>query len=57
MGKQFALMELRMVLANTVWNYDFEFAPNEDGRTIETETLDLIILKAARLDLVFRKRV
>jgi cytochrome P450 len=55
-GKQLALMELRMVLASTVWNYDFEFAPYEDGSAIENKTLDLIILKAAKLDLVFQKR-
>jgi cytochrome P450 len=56
-GKQLALMELRMIIASTVWNYDFEFAPGEDGSTIENETLDLVILKAAKLNLVFRKRV
>jgi cytochrome P450 len=55
-GKQLALMELRMIITSTVWNYDFEFAPDEDGSTIENETLDLIILKVAKLDLVFRKR-
>lgn len=49
-------MELRIVITSTVWNYDFEFAPGEDGSTIENETLDLVILKAAKLDLVFKKR-
>lgn len=55
-GKQLAIMELRMILSSTVWNYDFEFAPGEDGSTIENDTLDLAILKAAKLDLVFKKR-
>lgn len=55
-GKQLAIMELRMILSSTVWNYDFEFAPGEDGSTIENDTLDLVILKAAKLDLVFKKR-
>lgn len=55
-GKQLALMELRMVLAETVWNYEFQFAPGEDGHIIENETMDLVILKAAPLHLVFKKR-
>jgi cytochrome P450 family 628 len=55
-GKQLALMELRMVISSTIWNYDFEFAPSEDGSTIENDTLDLVILKAGKLDLVFKKR-
>jgi len=55
-GKQLALMELSIVLASTVWNYDFELGPHEEGSTIENETHDLIILKAAKLDLVCRKR-
>lgn len=49
-------MELRIIIASTVWNYDFQFAPGEDGSTIENETLDLVILKPGKLDLVFRKR-
>ena len=56
-GKQLALMELRMVLAETVWNYEFHFAPGETGSTIENESLDLGIYKAAPLNLVFKKRV
>lgn len=55
-GKQLALMELRMILAETVWNYDFEFAPGEDGSTIQNESIDMIILRAAPLFINFTKR-
>ena len=56
-GKQLALMELRMVIASTVWRYSVSFAPGEDGSTIEKETLDLMFLKAGKLELVFEKKV
>jgi cytochrome P450 family 628 len=55
-GKQLALLEARMVLAHTVWNYEMEFAPGENGSRIINETIDIVILKAGQLDLVFRKR-
>ncbi|KAH8821374.1 cytochrome P450 [Xylogone sp. PMI_703] len=56
-GKQLALMELRMVLAETIWNYDVCFAPGEDGRGIEEKSMDLVINKPAPLFLSFKKRV
>lgn len=55
-GRQLALMELRYILAYTVWNYKFSFAPDEDGRRISEDAMDLLILKAGKLDLTFTKR-
>jgi tryprostatin B 6-hydroxylase len=49
-------MELRYLLAYTVWNYEFAYAPGENGRRIEEESLDLVIMKAGKLDVVFKKR-
>jgi cytochrome P450 family 628 len=49
-------MELRYLLAYTVWNYEFAYAPGEDGRSMEEESVDLVILKPGRLDVVFMKR-
>ncbi|KAE9379978.1 cytochrome P450 [Stipitochalara longipes BDJ] len=55
-GRQLALMELRYLLAYTVWNYKFAYAPGENGRRMEEESVDLVILKAGKLDVVFEKR-
>jgi cytochrome P450 family 628 len=55
-GRQLALMELRYLLAYTVWNYEFAYAPGETGRRMDEESVDLVILKAGKLDVVFTKR-
>jgi cytochrome P450 family 628 len=55
-GRQLALMELRYLLAYTVWNYKFAYAPGESGRRMDKESVDLVILKAGKLDVVFTKR-
>ena len=55
-GKQLAMMEMRLVIALTLWKYDFALAPGEDGKGIFDDTLDLMILKPGKLNLVFTKR-
>jgi cytochrome P450 family 628 len=55
-GRQLALMELRYMLAYTVWNYKFAYASGESGRRMDEESVDLVILKAGKLDVVFTKR-
>ena len=55
-GRQLALMELRFLLAYTVWNYKFAYAPGETGRRMEEESVDLVILSAGKLDVIFKKR-
>lgn len=49
-------MEMRLVIAETVWNFDISFAPGEDGRQIEENSLDLVIDKPAPLFLSFKER-
>jgi cytochrome P450 family 628 len=48
-------MELRMFIAYSLWNYDFDFAPGEDGTGIERELKDHIIMRAGPLHLKFKK--
>ncbi len=50
------MIVLRFVLAYTVWHYDFEFAPGEDGRKILTESRNNLVIKAGPLNCVFTKR-
>jgi hypothetical protein len=49
-------MELRYLLTYIVWNYEFRYAPGETGRSMDEESVDLVILKAGKLDVVFTKR-
>lgn len=51
-----ALIVLRLVLAYTVLNYDFEFAPGEDGTRIHRDAFNQLILKPGKLECVFKKR-
>ncbi|KAH8812322.1 cytochrome P450 [Xylogone sp. PMI_703] len=55
-GKRLGLLVLRLVLAYTVWNYDFEFAPGEDGTAIHRDAANQLILKAGKLECVFHPR-
>lgn len=50
------MMVLRLVLSYTVYHYQFEFAPGEDGTAIHREARNNIILKAGPLRLAFTKR-
>jgi cytochrome P450 len=43
-GKNLALMELRMVLARVALNFDVQFAEGEDGRGLEEESKDTFTL-------------
>lgn len=48
-------MELRYLLAYTVWNYELSYAPGEEGRRMEEESVDLVILKAGSWMLCLRR--
>lgn len=48
------MLLLRVVIAHTVWNYDFEFAPGEDGHGILDKSRNQIIMKAGPLFLTFK---
>jgi tryprostatin B 6-hydroxylase len=45
-----------MSIAYTIFNYDFEFAPGEDGMRFRNEEHWNLIVKQARLDCVFTRR-
>ncbi|KXH31815.1 L-ornithine-N5-monooxygenase [Colletotrichum simmondsii] len=55
-GRRLAWNVLRLTIAYTLWNYDFEFAPGEDGKTFEEEAKFQLIIKPAKLDCIFTKR-
>ncbi|PTB63052.1 cytochrome P450 [Trichoderma citrinoviride] len=55
-GKRIALIVIRLVVAYTVWYYEYEFAPGEDGVAILRDSVNGQILKAGKLECVFRQR-
>jgi hypothetical protein len=55
-GKQLALMELRLVIALLVTKFSIEFAPGEDGERLLNESKDFFTISIAGLDLVFTPR-
>jgi len=55
-GKQLALMELRIVTTRIVTQFDIAFAPGEDGSDLEEKTKDVFTLEVAPLRLVFTPR-
>ncbi|KAH6662426.1 cytochrome P450 [Plectosphaerella plurivora] len=55
-GKKLAKNVIRTCIAYTIYNYDFHFAPGEDGRRFRNEEHWNMIVKQARLDCVFTKR-
>ncbi|KAM0261045.1 hypothetical protein ACHAQJ_002484 [Trichoderma viride] len=55
-GKRLAMIVMRFVLAYTVWYYDFQFAPGEDGTAIHRDSVNQLILKAGKLECVFSQR-
>lgn len=55
-GRRLALNVLRLTIAYTLWHYDFQFAPGEDGKRFEEEAKFQLIVKPADLHCVFTKR-
>ncbi|RDW77473.1 cytochrome P450-12 [Coleophoma cylindrospora] len=55
-GKQLALMELRVVVARIITQFDVSFAPGEDGTNLMTKTRDVFTLDVAPLMMIFMKR-
>lgn len=55
-GQKLAMMTMRMFLAYTLWNYDFGFAPSEDGVAVHRDALNMLIVRPGNLELVFHKR-
>ncbi|CZR64603.1 related to pisatin demethylase cytochrome P450 [Phialocephala subalpina] len=54
-GKQLALMELRIVTARLVTGFDIAFAPGETGKGLLEETKDVFTMEVASLMLVFTR--
>lgn len=50
-----AYMILRVVVANTIYNFDIEAAPGTDIETIVRQRKNLGILKAGPLQCVFKE--
>ncbi|KAK4228689.1 Tryprostatin B 6-hydroxylase [Podospora fimiseda] len=55
-GKRLAMNALRLIIAYTVMNYRFEYAPGEDGRDILGLMRDHLVLKPGPLMVTFVKR-
>lgn len=55
-GKNLALMEIRLLTTQLVMLFDVSFAPGEDGQRLLEKTTDHFTLGLGDLDLVFRKR-
>ena len=50
------MVVLRFTLAYTVWHYDFEFAPGEDGKACIDEAVNTGTITAGKLYCSFQKR-
>jgi cytochrome P450 len=55
-GKQLALLELRIVIALIVSRFDISFAPGEDGTSLLRDSKDIFVWDIGRLELVFTLR-
>lgn len=56
MGKQLALMELRIVVALLVTSFDIQFAPGEDGEALINNSKDFFVVSVSDLQLVFSSK-
>jgi tryprostatin B 6-hydroxylase len=55
-GKQLALMELRVVTARIVTQFDIAFAPGKDDTDLLEKAKDVFTLEVAPLGMVFSPR-
>ncbi|KAL6250930.1 hypothetical protein RBB50_001138 [Rhinocladiella similis] len=55
-GKQVALMELRISIAKLVLAFDIQFAPGEDGTAFMTDTMDCFTQVLAPIEIIFAER-
>ena len=49
-------MEIRVALALVLTEFDFEFAPGEDGHKMFTELLDFFTTVPGPLNLIFKQQ-
>jgi hypothetical protein len=50
------MMLMRFMVAYTLTEYDWGYAPGEDGTTIIRDTVNLTLVKPGKLNLCFKKR-
>lgn len=55
-GKQLAFIQLSIVVAQIILQFDVKFADGEDGARLIQDSLDLAMLHPAQLDLTFTRR-
>jgi cytochrome P450 len=55
-GQKLAMMTMRMFLAYTLWNCDFDFAAGEDGVAVHRDAKNVLIVRPGKLELVFHTR-
>ena len=55
-GRSLGLMEIRAVVAQLLMDFDVAFAPGEDGRRMETETRDYVVMQCGSMQLSFKSR-
>lgn len=55
-GKNLAMMEMRLVTAHVLTRFDVSLAPGEDGYRLLNESHDHFTVTLAPLDLVFTPR-
>ncbi|KAH8902894.1 cytochrome P450 3A24 [Coniochaeta sp. PMI_546] len=56
-GKKIAMLLMRFIVAYTLTEYDFDFAPGEDGTAIIRDTVNVTMVKPGKLNLSFKKRL
>lgn len=54
-GKQMALIELRVLIAHLVHGFEIEFASKDEQRRMEEECKDYVIMKCPPLHVNFKK--
>ncbi|KAE8138750.1 cytochrome P450 [Aspergillus pseudotamarii] len=57
LGKNLSLIEIRVAAALILTEFDFEFAPGEDGQRMFSEAIDYFTTSPGPLHLVFKDRV
>ncbi|KAE8374947.1 cytochrome P450 [Aspergillus bertholletiae] len=57
LGKNLSLIEIRVAAALLLTEFDFEFGPDEDGRSMFEDAIDYFTTSPGPLRLVFRERV
>lgn len=56
LGKQLAMMEMRMVLSRLIGKYDVSFAPGEDGTGLIGDAVESSTIWPGNIRLVFKPR-